>query len=60
LVDRMLYWGNKRNFKGVFKFSGGVFGTIGNLFRKKTIEMRMRQGKKIQVCEEIQNLKNKK
>ncbi|MDE6614815.1 MAG: fibronectin type III-like domain-contianing protein, partial [Clostridia bacterium] len=37
LVDGMLYWGNKRYFKGFFKFSGGVFGTIGNLFRKKTI-----------------------
>ena len=38
LVAGMLMWGNKKYFRGFFKFMGGIFGTLGNLLRKKTLE----------------------
>ncbi|MBD5099930.1 MAG: glycosyl hydrolase [Clostridiales bacterium] len=59
LVDGMLLWGNKKYIRGFFRFFGGVFGTLGNLSRKKSTERRMREGKNVEVCEAIKNAKNK-
>ena len=58
LVDGMLLWGNKKYFRGFFRFLGGVFATLGNVLRKKSTEKRMREGKKVEVSEAIKNIKN--
>ena len=57
LVAGMLMWGNKKYFRGFFKFMGGIFGTLGNLLRKKTLEKQRREGKSVMVNDIIKEIK---
>ncbi|MDE7329089.1 MAG: glycoside hydrolase family 3 C-terminal domain-containing protein [Clostridia bacterium] len=56
LVDGMLYWGNKKYFKGFFKVIGGIFATLRNLQQRNKIERRKRSGKTVAVSEEVQEI----
>ena len=58
LVAGMLMWGNKKYFRGFFKFMGGIFGTLGNLLRKKTLEKQRREGKSVMVNDIIKEIKH--
>jgi len=59
LIDGMLMWGNKKYFRAMFKLLSGVFGTLGNLLKKNTIEKRRKEGKSVMVNDLIKEIKQK-